>query len=196
MASRSSPLVSSILRQLRAQSPRTSLSRAHLLASPRTRLPSPFIANTIAIRAAHSIPRPPPGATASSEPQSQEASSEASTSSEEGAKSEGKRPPMKADYYQLSFTCLPCGHRSHHNVSKQGYHHGSTLITCPECRNRHVISDHLNIFGDRKVTIEDIMREKGQLVKRGNLGEDGDIEFWPDERYAEQVIDPARDQSS
>lgn len=24
------------------------------------------------------------------------------------------------------------------------------------------------------------MREKGQLVKRGSLGEDGDIEFWPE----------------
>lgn len=25
------------------------------------------------------------------------------------------------------------------------------------------------------------MREKGRLVKRGSLGEDGDIEFWPEE---------------
>lgn len=25
------------------------------------------------------------------------------------------------------------------------------------------------------------MREKGKLVKRGSLGEDGDIEFWPEE---------------
>lgn len=24
------------------------------------------------------------------------------------------------------------------------------------------------------------MREKGQLVKRGTLGEDGDVEFWED----------------
>jgi protein import protein ZIM17 len=39
----------------------------------------------------------------------------------------------------------------------------------------------LNIFGDRKVTVEDLMREKGRLVKRGSLGEDGDIEFWPEE---------------
>lgn len=29
------------------------------------------------------------------------------------------------------------------------------------------------------------MREKGQLVKRGTLGEDGDIEFWPEEEGAE-----------
>lgn len=65
-------------------------------------------------------------------------------------------------------------------MSKQGYHRGSVLITCPSCRNRHVISDNLNIFGDRKITVEDLLREKGQLVKRGTLGEDGDIEFWED----------------
>ncbi|KAJ0291406.1 hypothetical protein COL940_000601 [Colletotrichum noveboracense] len=78
-------------------------------------------------------------------------------------------------HYQLDFTC----------VSKQGYHHGSVLITCPGCRNRHVISDHLGIFGDKKVTVEDLMREKGRLVKRGTLGEDGDIEFYPDEGSTE-----------
>jgi protein import protein ZIM17 len=98
----------------------------------------------------------------------------------ETPKSEGERPEIKPSHYQLSFTCVPCGHRSHHNVSKQGYHFGSTLITCPGCRNRHVISDHLNIFGDKKITIEQLMEKKGQLVKRGTLGEDGDIEFWPE----------------
>lgn len=75
---------------------------------------------------------------------------------------------------------MPCGGRSAHNVSKQGYHHGSVLITCPSCRNRHVISDHLDIFGNRDLTVEDLMREKGRLVKRGTLGEDGDVEFWED----------------
>lgn len=42
----------------------------------------------------------------------------------------------------------------------------------------------MNIFGERKVTVEDLMREKGRLVKRGSLGEDGDIEFWPEEASA------------
>ena len=82
--------------------------------------------------------------------------------------------------YQITFTCSPCGARSSHRVSKQGYHYGSTLITCPECRNRHIISDHLNIFGDKSMTIEDLMRERGQLVKKGTLSEDGDLEFWED----------------
>ncbi|KAF7957286.1 hypothetical protein EAE96_002873 [Botrytis aclada] len=82
--------------------------------------------------------------------------------------------------YDLTFTCQPCSARSTHRISKQGYHSGSILITCPSCKNRHVISDHLGIFGDRKLTIEDLMREKGMLVKKGTLSEDGNLEFWED----------------
>ncbi len=52
--------------------------------------------------------------------------------------------PSKPEY-EMTFTCKPCSTRSTHRVSKQGYHYGSVLITCPECRNRHVISDHLNV---------------------------------------------------
>ncbi|KAF4982720.1 hypothetical protein FZEAL_1709 [Fusarium zealandicum] len=166
MASRSTPLVSSVLRQLRVQPLRAS---SFLRARPVANF-QPLIAS----RAAHAIPRP-----------RQAKPNEDQAKTGETPKSEGERPEIKPSYYQLSFTCVPCGHRSHHNVSKQGYHHGSTLITCPECRNRHIISDHLNIFGDRKITVEDLMREKGQLVKRGSLGEDGDIEFWPEESLAQ-----------
>lgn len=86
--------------------------------------------------------------------------------------------PVKPDSYYLQFTCRPCGERSSHNISKQGYHHGSVLVTCPGCKNRHVISDHLNIFGDRKVTIEQLVQEQGGIVRKGTLDDDGDIEFW------------------
>ncbi|ROV96540.1 hypothetical protein VMCG_07758 [Cytospora schulzeri] len=95
-------------------------------------------------------------------------------------KTPAQRTIIPRPSYELTFTCVPCGTRSAHNISKQGYHHGSVLIACPSCRNRHVISDHLGIFGNRKITVEDLMREKGMLVKRGTLGEDGDIEFWED----------------
>ncbi|KUI66647.1 hypothetical protein VM1G_02110 [Cytospora mali] len=105
-------------------------------------------------RQEHSIPRPPPSQSQANTP----------------------RQPS----YELTFTCVPCGTRSAHNISKQGYHYGSVLITCPSCRNRHIISDHLNIFGNRKITVEDLMKERGRLVKRGTLGEDGDLEFWED----------------
>lgn len=30
------------------------------------------------------------------------------------------------------------------------------------------------------MTIEDLLREKGLAVKKGTLGEEGDIEFWED----------------
>jgi protein import protein ZIM17 len=36
------------------------------------------------------------------------------------------------------------------------------------------------IFGDKSMTIEDIIREQGQLVKKGTLSEDGDFEIWAD----------------
>ena len=164
-------------------------SRATLLAAPLARACRPSLLRQIVaprrapslLRAAHSIPRPPKQPLRVS-PES-EAQAQANNASEAPA-SEGARPEANPAYYQLSFTCVPCGHRSHHNVSKQGYHTGSVLITCPSCRNRHVISDHLDIFGERKVTVEDLMREKGRLVKRGSLGEDGDIEFWPEDAEA------------
>lgn len=53
--------------------------------------------------------------------------------------------PEKPPAYELTFTCKPCKHRSTHRVSKQAYHKGSVLITCPECSNRHIMSDHLKV---------------------------------------------------
>lgn len=80
--------------------------------------------------------------------------------------------------YQITFTCKPCGHRSSHRISKHGYHDGTVLIRCPSCKNRHVISDHLNIFFDKKSTLEDILRDQGKALTKGYL--DGDVEFWDD----------------
>jgi protein import protein ZIM17 len=47
--------------------------------------------------------------------------------------------------YELTITCKPCSTRSSHRISKQGYHHGTILVTCPECKNRHLVSDHLKV---------------------------------------------------
>ena len=99
--------------------------------------------------------------------------------------------------YQLTFTCKPCGHRSSHRVTKQGYHNGTVLIQCPGCKNRHVIADHLKVFLDQKSTLEDILKKKTQvgkpltnLIKKGQLGirqgsivgneGEEDVEFWED----------------
>ncbi|KAI1124628.1 DNL zinc finger-domain-containing protein [Nemania abortiva] len=134
------------------------------LLRPHPRLPRTL--QPVGRRWAHSIPRP-----------TAQAQGAASSPSPDAAARNKKLEP----HYELTFTCVPCAHRSTHVVSKQGYHKGSVLITCPGCRNRHVISDNLNIFGDRNITVEDLLREKGQLVKKGTLGEDGDIEFWQDD---------------
>ncbi|RYP70959.1 hypothetical protein DL769_004792 [Monosporascus sp. CRB-8-3] len=143
---------------------------------PYPRLPRTLQPLHASRRLKHTIPRPPPRSPPSS----------TSSANPSAASSREKKPRKQLEpHYQLTFTCVPCSGRSSHTVSKQGYHHGSVLITCPSCRNRHVISDHLHIFGDRKITVEDLMRERGQLVKRGTLGEDGDVEFWEDETVAD-----------
>ncbi|EAW06553.1 DNL-type zinc finger protein [Aspergillus clavatus NRRL 1] len=80
--------------------------------------------------------------------------------------------------YQITFTCKPCGNRSSHRMSKHGYHKGTVVIRCPSCHNRHVISDHLNIFFDKKSTLEDILQREGKKLTRGYV--DGDMEFWED----------------
>ncbi|KAK4229173.1 zf-DNL-domain-containing protein [Podospora fimiseda] len=121
-------------------------------------------------RFAHSIPRP-------LKPQQQPSTT--TTSSTNNPSTTPSNPRQQQPSYELTFTCIPCSTRSRHTISKQGYHHGSVLIACPSCKNRHVISDHLKIFGDKKITIENLLKEKGQLVKKGILLSE-DLEFWDD----------------
>ena len=54
-------------------------------------------------------------------------------------------PTIPQPGYFLYFTCKPCGSGSNHRISKQGYHSGTVLVTCPGCNNRHIISDHLKV---------------------------------------------------
>lgn len=63
-------------------------------------------------------------------------------------------------------------------MSKQGYHRGTVLIQCPSCQNRHVMSDHLGVFYDKGTTLEDLLKEKGQVLTHGRT--DGNLEFWED----------------
>ncbi|KAI9685073.1 MAG: hypothetical protein M1822_005465 [Bathelium mastoideum] len=97
--------------------------------------------------------------------------------------------------YALAFTCKPrdyeCGHRAWHRVTKQGYHHGTVLIRCPGCGGRHLISDHLKIFSDESVTIEDLMKTKGELVQRGSISGNSDVEFWDDDAERRKELERA-----
>ena len=43
------------------------------------------------------------------------------------------------------------------------------------------------------MTIEDAMRDRGELVKKGTLSADGDVEFWEDGRTSERRKDEIND---
>ncbi|KAK3396284.1 DNL zinc finger-domain-containing protein [Sordaria brevicollis] len=146
------------------------------------------------IRLKHTIPRPRSQQEAAQQSLPSSDQQQTQPQDQQAAEQQAKRDISQVPHYELTFTCIPCDFRSKHKVSKQGYHHGSVLIACPNCRNRHVISDHLKIFGDRKITVEDLLKEKGMMVKKGTLGEDGDVEFWEDGSVTarEPVPEPER----
>lgn len=54
---------------------------------------------------------------------------------------------IKVDKPQLmiAFKCKKCDTRSSHVMSKQAYTSGTVLVTCPGCKNRHLIADHLKV---------------------------------------------------
>lgn len=67
------------------------------------------------------------------------------------ASSDAAKPDAKQDVpsYEMTFTCKKCLERSAHRMSKQAYHHGTVLITCPGCKARHLIADHLKVSPER-----------------------------------------------
>lgn len=89
--------------------------------------------------------------------------------------------------YSITFTCTvaKCGERTSHMFTKHAYHNGIVIIQCPGCKNRHLIADNLGWFKDERTgegtqrNIEDIMRAKGESVKRGRLDAGGVVEYSP-----------------
>jgi len=56
------------------------------------------------------------------------------------------------------------------------------LVECPGCKNRHLIADHLGWFKDstqdgKLCTIEDLLKAKGEKVRRGRLDVGGTVEY-------------------
>ncbi|KAF8074594.1 DNL zinc finger-domain-containing protein [Lyophyllum atratum] len=84
----------------------------------------------------------------------------------------------------MTFTCTApdCGERSTHQFSRRAYERGVVLVQCPGCKNRHLIADHLGWFKEdtkegKLPTVEDILRERGETVRRGRLDAGGVVEY-------------------
>lgn len=77
--------------------------------------------------------------------------------------------PVKIDrpMLMLAFTCKKCDTRSSHVLSKQGYEEGTILVQCPDCKSRHLIADHLKIFSDNRIKLEDILKAQGEGIQTG-----------------------------
>ncbi|KAF9952223.1 hypothetical protein BGZ70_000691 [Mortierella alpina] len=79
----------------------------------------------------------------------------------------------------IGFTCTVCNHRSHKTMSKHAYQHGVVIMQCDHCKNRHLMADHLGWFKTGGVTVEDLVKERGEtvrkLTKSYQLVKDGEI---------------------
>lgn len=71
---------------------------------------------------------------------------------------------------QMMYTCKVCSTRNSQMISKQAYTEGVVIVKCSGCQNNHLVADNLGWFRDNKINIEDILKEKGETVRRVSLG--------------------------
>ncbi|KAI9497771.1 DNL zinc finger-domain-containing protein, partial [Zychaea mexicana] len=102
----------------------------------------------------------------------------------------------------IGFTCEVCKERSHHVMSKVAYTKGVVLIECPGCKNRHLIADNLGWFRDQTTTVEDLVKEKGEGIRKVIVDKDGNehvgdiMEWLPDISVEERIKKDAAKQEA
>ncbi|GLB43267.1 putative DNL zinc finger [Lyophyllum shimeji] len=149
-----------------------SLSSAYTTPTPTSTTPNPPAPQ----RAQPPQPTDPPGEATKREPTT--AATLADTTSVQPV------PENFEPRLSMTFTCTApgCGRRSTHQFSRRAYERGVVLVQCPGCENRHLIADHLGWFkdntqGGKLPTVEDILRERGEKVRRGSVNADGVVEY-------------------
>lgn len=78
-------------------------------------------------------------------------------------------PAAEQPRMAITLTCNVCQERLTRTFLKESYEKTVVIIKCPKCLNNHIIADNLGWFSDLngKKNIEEILAEKGQLVKKG-----------------------------
>lgn len=71
---------------------------------------------------------------------------------------------------QMIYTCKVCSTRNSQTISNQAYTEGIVIVKCSGCQNKHLVADNLGWFKDKKTNIEDILKEKGETVRRVAIG--------------------------
>jgi tRNA G26 N,N-dimethylase Trm1 len=105
-----------------------------------------------------------------------------------------QEPDVNSKHQMLiGFTCKVCNERSHHTMSKHSYTKGVVLIQCPGCKNRHLIADNLGWFKDSRTTVEDLVKEKGEAIRKvivddAGIERLGDLMEWLPEITEEEKV--------
>lgn len=160
----------------------------------RLRRPSPTLLSLSQFRLPSTVRYSSNGVPSASDPGSAPSTS---TSDPQTARSDPNEPRLS-----LTFTCTAenCNTRSTHQFTKRAYEKGIVLIECPGCKTRyvpksgvattshhrvtirrHLIADNLGWFKesteDGKLrNVEDLLRTRGESIRRGRLNADGSIE--------------------